>query len=154
MRATGLPARLLYTMLATPLAGAGGFYFGILLLSRVIPHLHGLPAQETGWVQFVLSVLLGAALGFTAFWWALTLPRLRRRLRVGRGWRISVSALVVLAGSVIPAAEGVPLRYVFGLAVWLALVLMGTFIRYGLRDSDPRSRRGKARDYSGVRSTR
>lgn len=134
MRASALPFRVLYALVAAPVASIGGFYAGVLLLPRILPGLHGDAAADAGWGDFVLAVLLAGAIGFTAFLYALTLPWRRLRRRRGRPLRITLSAALVLLVSVSAAAEAVPVGYIAGVTVWMALVLTFTFIRYGIRD--------------------
>ena len=134
MKARGLPARIGYVVVATPAACVGGFYLGIWVLTRALPSLYGVQDANPGWQEFLFSLLVGGAAGFTTFFYALTLPWGRLRRRRGRTWRMAASALIVLVPSVMAAAEGVPLRYVAVLMVWLAVVLTFTFVRYGVLD--------------------
>ena len=134
MWATGLPMRVVYAAVATPVAAIGGFYLGMMALTHGGPMLQGGPAADPGWAEFVLSLVIGAAVGFTAFLYALTLPWRRLRRRRGRPLRIGLAAVVVLLASVIAAAEAVPLGYVVGLMVWMSLVLTFTWVRYGVLD--------------------
>ncbi|MDP9038989.1 MAG: hypothetical protein M3O02_06915 [Acidobacteriota bacterium] len=134
MGATGLPARLAYAALAAPLASAAGFYAGAALFGRILPLLNGVQQPEPGWAEFVFSLLLGLAAGFSAFLYALTLPRLRLRRRRGRTARIALSALVVLVIAVAAEAEGVPTPVTLALTLWFSLILTFTFIRYGVLD--------------------
>ena len=134
MSGSALPLRILYAAVATPVAAIGGFYAGMLFLTRLQPALQGLPPADPGWSEFIVSVMVAAALGFTAFLLALTLPWWRMRRRRGRRLRIAVSALLVLSVSVIAAAEAVPVALIAGTMAWMSVVLTFTFIRYGLRD--------------------
>lgn len=139
MSATGLPARIVYAVVATPLAATGGFYLGIFLFNRLLPGANGDLAPQPGWAEFVLSLMVGAAIAFPVFWWALTLPQLRLRRRAGRVWRTGFSAAIVLVISVMIRAEGMPLRYTVALMVWMAVILTFTFIRYGLLGGERRA---------------
>jgi hypothetical protein len=134
MSGSGLPMRVLYATVATPVAAIGGFYVSVLLLTRGVPALEGAPSGDPGWAEFILSLLVASAVGFTVFCYALTLPWRRLRRRRGRPLRIVVSAMLVLLVSVIAAAEAVPMSYVAGLMIWMSLVLTFTLIRYGVRD--------------------
>jgi len=150
MSGSALPMRILYAVVATPVASIGGFYAGLLFLTRVLPFVRGLPPTDTGWAEFVLSLLVAVGVGFTAFLLALTLPWRRLRRRRGRPLRIAVSALLVLGVSVIAAAEAVPIKFVAGLMAWMSVMLTFTLIRYGVRD---RVRSG-APDSAVVRAAR
>ena len=129
---------MVYALVATPVACVGGFYFGILLFTRVVPFLQGLPRAEVGWAEFVFSLIIAAGCGASAFLYALTLPGRRKRKRKGRPWRMALSALVVLVVSVTAQVEGIPLRYTIGLMIWLSVSLPVTFIRYGVLDQASR----------------
>ena len=141
MKGSALPLRIVYTLIATPVASIGGFYLGVLLFTRVVPTLEGIQGGDPGLVEFVLSLVVAGALGFTAFLFALTLPWRRLRRRKGRLLRIVFSAALVLVVSLIGAAESVPLSYIVGLVVWMSVVLTFTVIRYGVLDH---SRSGEA----------
>lgn len=134
MSGSALPLRILYAVIATPVASIGGFYAGVVFLTRVLPAVHGLPPVDAGWAEFIVSVMVAVAVGFTVFLLALTLPWRRLRRRRGRALRIVVSALLVLSISVIAAAEAVPVAYIAGLMVWMSVMLTFTLIRYGVRD--------------------
>lgn len=139
MTATGLPARIAYAVVATPLAAIGGFSCGMFALT------HGSAVWQAGlmpqpeFVEFALSLIVAAAVAFPVFWWALTLPRIRLRRRAGRVWRTVFSALIVLVTSVAIRVDGVPLRYTIALMLWMAVILMFTFIRYGLVGGERRA---------------
>ena len=142
MKASALPFRVLYAVVAAPVASIAVFYVAIFLFTRTVLQVEGPEAIDPGWREFVLSLLAAGAAGFTAFLFALTLPWHRLRRRKGRPLRITISAVVVLLISLIAAAEAVPLGYVAGVMVWLSVVLTFTFIRYGVLDSS-RGTQGK-----------
>lgn len=123
MWTTGLPLRVVYALVATPVAAIGGFYAAMFALTR---------AGDPGWGEFVLSVMVAGALGFAAFFFALCLPWRRLRRRQGRVLRIALAAALVLVASVSAAAEAVPTGYVVGLMVWMSIVLTFTWVRYGV----------------------
>jgi hypothetical protein len=134
MRLMTLPARLLYAVLAAPAAGAGGFYFGVLLFAHLLPKLHGVDHAQPTWTDFMQSAVIGAGAAFAAFFYALTLPGVRLRHREGRVYRMTLAAVLVCVVSVLIASEGIPLIDVFGLMIWLSVTLTFTYIRYGVRD--------------------
>lgn len=139
MSGTGLPARIVYAVVSAPLACAAGFYLGVFVLTRAVPAMEGIPQPEVTWANFVISIFAGFAVGFSVFFYALTLPRLRLRRRGGRAWRMAASAVLVLMASVMAEAEGVSLWYTAALMLWISVTLTFTFIRYGVLDKTGRS---------------
>jgi hypothetical protein len=134
MKATGLPARIVYAAVALPAAGAAGFYATAFLLPKLGPGLGlELPAPESEDL-FRLALSVGAILAAPAFLCALTLPWRRRRHRGGRRWRLAISAVIVVAASVAFSGLGHSLLYDLAFAAWLAYMLALTYVRYGLVD--------------------
>lgn len=138
MKATGLAARVLYAVIALPAAAAVGFYATVWLLPRLAPILGvGSPAARTEDL-FQLGLSVGAIVAVPAFLCALTLPWRRRRHRRGRRWRLAISAVIVVAASLVFAGAGHSLGYDLLFAAWLSYTLALTFVRYGLVDRKSR----------------
>jgi hypothetical protein len=139
MKATGLPARIIYATLALPLSVAAGFYSCMYLLPRLMTRYPQIdPGDGRG--IFNLSLGIGAAVAFMAALYMLTLPWSRHRKRRGRPWRIAASVVLVIAASAWFSDMGhrLPLDLLF--AAWLAYTMAFTFVRYGVLDRSKRSR--------------
>jgi hypothetical protein len=139
MKASGLPARISYFVVALPLGGAAGFYSSMWLLPKLAGRYPQLDTGVNGEGFFYLSLGLGAALAFSASLLALTLPWSRHRKRRGRPWRITFSCVVVVVASAAFAAEVHGLGYDLAFAAWLAYTMAYTFVRYGVIDQVGRS---------------
>jgi len=139
MRAVGLPARILYAVLAVLLGRAAGFYSTMLLLPELLAKYPRLDTGMSGQQMITVAVSVGAGVAFSAGLFALTLPWIRHRKRRGRPWRIAASLIVVLIASA-GFADMVP-RLLPDLlfASWLAYTVAYTFVRYGVVD-DPQRR--------------
>jgi hypothetical protein len=137
MKVPSLPARIAYALMALPAGGAAGFYSIMFLLPQLAGKYPKLDTGMSGQGMFNLAVSVGAAIGFTAAIFALTLPWIRHRKRRGRPWRITASFVIVMVASV-GFADMVP-RLTLDLlfAAWLAYTMAYTFVRYGVID-DPR----------------
>jgi hypothetical protein len=134
MRAAGLAARVVYAAIALPVGGAAGFYACVRSLPKLAPMV-GLPSPEANSeALFRLALSVGAGTALTAFLCALTLPWKRRRQRQGRGMRISVTCVLVVAASLIFAGLGHKLIYDLLFAAWLAYLFALTYVRYGVAD--------------------
>ncbi len=134
MTPIGLPARIAYAVGAFPVAAGSCFYLTApLFLKYVLPYDTLEPGMD-GYRAFVLALATGLALGFTAFLFALTLPRIRSRTRRGRPLRAGLSAAFVLVATLTVASQTHAVMYDLGMAVWLALTLTVTFVRYGVAD--------------------
>jgi cyanate permease len=144
MNAKSLPVRIVYAVAALPLGGATGFYSIMFLLPKLVGKYPKLDAGMSGQEMFNLAVSVGAAIGFMAAIFALTLPWIRHRKRRDRPWRIAASFVIVLVASV-GFADLVP-RLILDLlfAAWLAYTMAYTFVRYGVIDEP---RRVSARYY-------
>ena len=152
MRATGLAARVLYAVVALPVGFAVGFYATVWLLPVAAPILGiASPAAETEDL-FRLGLSVGGIVAVPAFLCALTLPWRRRRHRRGRVWRLAISAVIVVAASLVFAGLGHSLRYDLLFAVWLGYTLALTFVRYGLVDQKSIGPR-LTRNYDGDEGT-
>jgi hypothetical protein len=146
MKASGLPARIVYAVAALPLGGAAGFYASIWLLPKLASRFPQLDSGANGERFFYLALGAGAAVAFSLALLALTLPWSRHRERRGRAWRITVSSVVVVAASVVFAAEVHGLLYDLAFAAWMAYTMAYTFVRYGVVDQT-RRRSGSRREY-------
>lgn len=134
MRATGLAARILYAAVALPAGFAAGFSATVWLLPTAVPVLGiASPAAHSEEI-FRLGLSVGAVVTVPAFLCALTLPWRRRRHRRGRAWRTAISAIVVVAASLVFADLGHRLRYDLLFAAWLSYTLALTYVRYGVLD--------------------
>jgi hypothetical protein len=141
MNFTGLPARIVYTVVVIPAVGAAGFYSSIFGLPK-LARLPGDLAIDLEATQiFHASLALAALLAFTAALLALTLPWWRRRRRSGRRVRASISMILVLLGTLSFAEQGHPAFIDLAVAFWLAYITTFTFVRYGVLDPPPRSSR-------------
>jgi hypothetical protein len=143
MSKVGLPARVLYAIVALPTAAAAGFYSRIWLLPRLEKFFLGSYSATDDAADFASALLVAAVVGFTAFLLALTLPWKRRRRRSGRMARVIFSGVIVLLASVAFAGQGHTLIYDLMFAAWLSYAMAYTYVRYGVRD---RSRRGARHD--------
>jgi hypothetical protein len=141
MKFTGLPARIVYMVIAIPAVGALGFYSGIFLLPRLAQLPSVLAIQMEASQIFHASLAIAALMAFTAALVALTLPGLRRRRRGGRRVRASISMCMVLVGSLSFAEQGHPALIDLVVAFWLAYVTTFTFVRYGVGDPPRRGSR-------------
>ena len=146
MSATGLPARMVYGVVALALGGVAGFYASIWEYPILLLRFQGIDADLDGYEIFKVALGVGAAVAFTAFMAALTLPWSRHRRRSGRGRRLAISGVFVVLASL--AFAGLHHRAIYDLAfaAWLAYVTAYTYVRYGLRD--PRMRRTSYGDAS------
>lgn len=149
MTLIGLPARIVYAIVALPAVGAAAFYSTIWLLPILSKPLIGeLDGQEI----FLAALGVAAVVGFTACLMALTLPWVRRRRRTGRGVRIGISCVVVLVASLAFADHGHAVYYDLAFAAWLAYVMAFTFVRYGVLDRTGRAAKSDgsmSHDYVG-----
>lgn len=144
MTGASLPARIVYTAAAVPLAGAAGFYLAIGLLPELIAKYPQIDPGADGQRIFNQAVGVGAGFAFTAGLVALTLPWIRHRKRRGRGMRTAVSVGLVVGVSVFFAGLGHRLVYDLLFAAWLAYTMAYTFVRYGVLDHK-RRRSGSSR---------
>src|SRR6185312_14029339 len=134
MKATGLPARITYAILAVPAALVVGFSATAWLLPKLAPLFGVVSPPQQSEDLFRLALSVGSIVAVPAFFCALTLPWQRRRQRRGRNWRMAVSAAVVVAASLAFSGLGHSIRYDLVFAVWLGYTLALTFVRYGLVD--------------------
>jgi hypothetical protein len=141
MNFTGLPARIVYTVVAIPAVGAAGFFSGILLLPKLARLPGDLAINLEANQIFHASLAIAALLAFTAALLTLTLPWRRRRQRRGRRLRASISMVLVLVGSLSFAEQGHPALIDLAVAFWLAYITTFTFVRYGVRDRARRTSR-------------
>jgi uncharacterized membrane protein YfcA len=147
MKASGLPARIVYAAAALPVGGAAGFYGCIYLLPKLAERYPQLdPGGADGQGYFNAAIGVGVAVAFSMALLALTLPWSRHRERRGRAWRITVSSVVVVAASIAFAAEVHGLVYGLAFAAWMAYLMAYTFARYGVMDQT-RRRSGSRREY-------
>jgi uncharacterized membrane protein YfcA len=147
MNASGLPARIVYTVAALPLGGAAGFSLSMYLLPKLAARFPQMDPGVDGRAFFNVALGVGAAMAFSAALLALTLPWSRHRKRQGRRWRITVSCVAVVAASVAFAAEVHGLVYDLVFAAWMAYMVAYTFVRYGVMDQARRRSGGPRRDY-------
>ncbi len=134
MKATGLPARIVYSLIGLALGGAAGFYATMWEYPIIVLRFRGIDADLDGYEIFTVAVGVGAALAFTVFLMALTLPWKRPRRRSGRGGRIAASGVFVVVASL--AFAGLHHRVIYDVtfAVWLAYLTAYTYVRYGVLD--------------------
>jgi uncharacterized membrane protein YfcA len=147
MNASGLPARIGYTVVALPLGGVAGFYSSIWLLPKLAARFPQMDPGVDGRGLFNVALSLGAAVGFSAALVALTLPWRRHRKRRGRLWRFMLACVVVVVGSASFAAEVHGLVCDLAFVVWLAYTIAYTFVRYGVIDQARRSPGGSRHEY-------
>ncbi len=143
MSARSLLARIIYTAVALPLAGAAGFYSCIHLLPGLTANHPQIDPNMDGSGIFRIAICVGAALAFAATLFTLTLPWIRHRKRGGRPWRIAFSCLVVVLASLLFADQGFKLIYDLLFAAWLTYTLAFTFVRYGVIDQPRKSSSGR-----------
>ena len=138
MNATGLPARMIYAVVALALGGVAGFYATMWEYPILLLRFQGIDADLDGYEIFKVALGVAAVVAFTAFLLALTMPWSRHRRRSGRGRRLAISGVFVVLASL--AFAGLHHRVILDLAfaAWLAYVMAYTYVRYGLRD--PRRR--------------
>jgi hypothetical protein len=134
MNAVSLPARILYTAVALPLAGAAGFYSCMLLLPEFTASHPQIDPNMDGSGIFKIAICVGGAFAFAVSLFALTLPWIRHRKRGGRPWRIGFSCVVVVLASLLFADQGFKVAYDLVFAAWLTYTLAFTFVRYGVID--------------------
>jgi hypothetical protein len=139
MNVRSLPARIVYTVIALPLAGAAGFYSCMRLLPEFTVNHPQIDPNMDGSGIFKIAICVGGALAFAASLFVLTLPWIRHRKRGGRPWRIGLSCVVVVLASLLFADQGFNLIYDFVFAAWLTYILAFTFVRYGVIDQARRS---------------
>jgi len=139
MNAAGLPARIIFTAIALPLASAVGFYSSIHLLPEFTANHPQIDPNMDGSGIFKIAICVGAALAFAAALFTLTLPWIRHRKRGGRPWRITFSCAVVVLASLFFADQGFKVIYDVVFAAWLTYTLAFTFVRYGVIDQARRS---------------
>jgi O-antigen/teichoic acid export membrane protein len=134
MNATGLPARMVYAVVALALGFAAGFYATLWEYPILLLRLQGIDADLDGYEIFKVALGVAAVVAFTAFLMALTLPWSRHRRRSGRGGRLAISGVLVVLASLVFAGLHHRVIYDLAFAVWLAYVMAYTYVRYGLRD--------------------
>jgi hypothetical protein len=134
MNVASLPARIIYAVIALPAGGAVGFYSSMALLPKLAAIFPQLDPGVEGFGIFKMALGVGAALAFTLFLLALTLPWRRHRRRRGRAGRIAVSCVLVVVASAGLAGEGYSTVYDLAFATWLAYTMAFTFVRYGVID--------------------
>jgi hypothetical protein len=134
MKATGLPARIIYSIFGLALGAVAGFYASMWEYPIMMLRIQGRDADLDGYQIFNLSLGVGAVLAFSAFLVALTLPWKRPRRRGGRGRRFVVAGIFVVLASL--AFAGLHHRVIYDLAfaAWLAYMTAYTYVRYGIRD--------------------
>lgn len=135
MKAAGLPARIVYAVVALPVGGAAGFYGSIWLVPKLAQYLFGIDRSAHGLDMFTLCVGIGAAAGFTAFLVGLTLPWKRKRRRTGRDRRIVMGSAFVVMVSAGFSTQHHAIGYDLAFAAWLAYTVAYTFVRYGVFDA-------------------
>lgn len=138
MNASGLPARIGYTVVALPLAAVSGFYSSINLLPKLAARWPEMDPGMDGQGFFDVALGVGAVMAFSAALFALTLPWKRHRKRRGRPWRIGLSCALVVIASAGFAAEIHRLAIDLVFATWLAYTMAYTFVRYGVIDQTGR----------------
>ena len=146
MKATGLPARIVYAALGLVAGGAAGFYATMWLMPKLILHFWGADADVDVYGVFNSALGVGAGSAFTLFLVALTLPGKRHRRRSGRGGRVMVSCIFVVLASLAFAGLGHRLIYDLAFAAWLAYGTAYTYVRYGIIDQ--RRRRSISYEHS------
>jgi hypothetical protein len=141
MSAVGLPARIVYAVVALPVGGAAGFYCVVWLLPKMSWLLQIPAIVPENYATFVTALYVGGAVALTASLFVLTLPGKRRRKRRGRTWRIALSSVLVVVASAAFAGLGHTLLVDFAFAAWLAYTVTFTFVRYGVLDQASRRSR-------------
>jgi hypothetical protein len=132
MNASSLPARLGYAIVAIPVGEAAGFavaYWVFPAIEKFV--LNWAPAAED---KMSTAFGVGAAVAFTAFLLALTLPWRRRKRRSGRMRRSIIAGVFVLLASLAFAGLGHGIVYDLAFTVWLAYLTAFTYVRYGVLD--------------------
>ena len=152
MNAVSLPARIGYAVVAAPLGWAAGFYLCMRFLPEFATSHAQIDPNLDGSRIFRIALCAGAAIALTASLFALTLPWIRHRKKPGRPWRIGLSCVVVVAGSIFFADLGFRLIYDLLFAAWLTYLLAFTVVRYGVMDASNRGAR--ALTYPGRRHFR
>jgi hypothetical protein len=147
MNASGLPARIGYTVVALPLGGGAGFYLSMYLLPKLAARYPQIDPGLDGQGLFNVALGVSGAVAFSVALLALTLPWSRRRKRHGRSWRIALAGVLVVIASAAFAAEvhGLVVDLVF--AAWMAYMMAYTFVRYGVTDHVRRLPDGSNREY-------
>jgi hypothetical protein len=140
MKAVSLPARIVYTAVASPLAAAIGFYSCMYLLPDFTAAHPQIDSNLDGSGIFNIAVTVATSLAFTVALFTLTLPWIRHRNRTGRPWRMALSCVVVVLASLLFADQGFKLIYDLAFAAWLTYTLAYTFVRYGVVDQAARRR--------------
>ena len=148
MSATGLPARMVYAVVALALGGVAGFYAGMWEYPILLLRFQGVDADLDGYEIFKVALGIAAVVAFTAFLVALTLPWSRHRRRSGRRRRLVISGVVGVLAALAFAGLHHPVILDLAFAAWLAYVMAYTYVRYGLLD--PRRRRNS---YDGASSS-
>jgi hypothetical protein len=139
MTAASLSARLAYTVVATPLGWAAGFYSCMRFLPEfTISHSQIEPNLDDAGI-FRIAICAGAAIALTASLCALTLPWIRHRKTPGRSWRLAFSCVLVVLASIFFADLGFRIIYDLLFAAWLTYLLAFTFVRYGVTDQSRRA---------------
>jgi hypothetical protein len=139
MSAVGLPARIVYALMALPVGGAAGFYSVVWVIPKMSWLLQAPNVAPENYTTFVTALYVGGAVAFTASLVALTLPWKRRRKRRGRSWRIALAGVFVVVAAAVFADLGHTLLVDFAFAAWLAYTVTFTFVRYGVLDQARRA---------------
>src|ERR1035437_4633451 len=139
MKATGLPARVVYSIVSLALGGEAGFWATLWLLPKAMLQLRGADTDIDGYELFQTALAIGAGVAFTAFLVALTLPWKRHRRRSGRRGRIAISCVFVVLAALAFAGLHHRVIYDVAFAAWLAYVTAYSYVRYGVLDSARRS---------------
>jgi hypothetical protein len=139
MTAVSLPARIAYTVVATPLGWAAGFYSCMRFLPEFTTSHAQIDPNLDGSGIFRIAICAGAAIALTASLFALTLPWIRHRKKPGRPWRIALSCVLVVLASIFFADLGFRIIYDLLFAAWLTYLLAFTFVRYGITDQPRRT---------------
>ncbi len=139
MNGVGLPARILYALLAAPVGVAAGFYAVMWLLPTMTGEFPQLAADGDGFNIFKIAIGVGAALALSLSLLALTLPWKRHRKRSGRAGRMAAAGMIVVVASMGFSAERFSLAFDLLFATWLAYTMAFTFVRYGVLDQAKRS---------------
>ena len=135
MSAENLPTRIGYAAVAFLAVAAAGFYATIWLAPRFTRPT----TDDDGYELFRTAIGVAVAVGFSAALAGLTLPWKRRKRRSGRGRRIAISCVIVVALSVAFASQDHALLFDLLFAAWLAYMLAFTYVRYGLLDRSKRN---------------
>jgi hypothetical protein len=138
MSAAGLPARIVYALVALPVGGAAGFYFVVWAIPKMSWLLQVPALVPENYTTFVTALYVGGAVGLTASLVALTLPWKRKRKRRGRKWRIALSSVFVVLAAAAFADQGHRLLIDVLFTAWLAYTVTFTFVRYGVLDQASR----------------